>query len=162
AKLEVDTGSLQLGPGAFTLSGFGKSQLTATKDISIAGDGKLAATGDLMLDGGVFQSTGAFDYAIATDAGHLVTASSTPVNATSRAAPGGSLSFKGDDVTLGGNFFLPSGLLSAESTAGSTQVAPGATINLAGRSVVFDGKSVSSAGGALTLIADAGSVAIAS
>ena len=161
-SLQVNADSIDLGPGMFALSGFSTSQISAAHDLSVSGDGSLSAAGDLSLNAGVFQSTGAFDYAI-TAAGHLATASPAAVTATKQSAAGGAITFAGADVALGGDFFLPSGHLSAESTGVGAlmQVMAGATVDLAGRSVVFDGKTVSSAGGSLALISDTGSISIA-
>lgn len=161
-SLQVNAGTVDLGPGYFALSGFGMTQITAAQDLSVMGDGRLVASGDLLLNAGIFQSTGAYDYAVSA-AGHLATASTIPVAPTSLSAAGGALSFTAADVSLGGSFALPSGQLSAESTGSGalTQVAAGASLDLAGRSVIFDGKSVSSPGGTLTLTADSGSIDVA-
>ena len=162
AGVVVNAASVDLGPGAFAFSGFATTQISAARDMSVSGDGSLSAAGSVSLNGGAFQSTGAFNYGI-TATGPLVTASPAPVAATGQSAPGGALSLMGSAVSLGGNFVLPSGQLSVESTGPNalTQVTAGASLDLAGRSVVFDGKSVSSAGGRLDLISDAGSIAVA-
>ncbi len=159
--VNMSAGSVDLGPGSFALNGFGKTQIGATQDMSVTGDGALSATGDLLLNAGVFQSTGAFNYAV-TAAGHLGTASTAPVAPTSASAAGGAWAFTASDVSLGGTFVLPSGELSAESTgAGAlTQVAAGAMLGLGGRSVAFDGDVVSSPGGSLSLTSDTGSITI--
>ena len=162
---QVNAGSVNLGPGDFALSGFATTRINAARDVSVAGDGTLSATGDLSLDAGVFQTRGAFNYAMgAGPDGHLVTASTVSVAATDQGAPGGQLGFKGSDVTLGGHFVLPSGGLIAESTGSGalTQVTVGAVLDLAGRAVVFDGKTVSSPGGSISLTSDGGSIAVAS
>jgi len=159
-SVALSASTISLGTGAFVLSGVSTATLSATNDISLVGDGSLSSlNGDLALDAGVFQSTGAFNYAIAAQ-GNLTTTSTHAIAATNTSAPGGAFSLQGTQVTLGGNFALPAGEITASAGTGSVQVTAGTLLNLAGQSKVFAGETVASAGGALNLASGGGSISV--
>ncbi len=160
-QLTVNAGSVDLGSGAFAVSGFAQSTLTAAKDLSVSGSGQLSTSGNLVLSAGVFQTVGAFDYAVSAT-GQLSTSTPNAIAATASAAPGGSLTLQGSNVLLGGNFSLPAGLIVASATGagGSVEVTTSAELNVGGQGISFAGETMSSAGGHIDLQSASGSVTI--
>jgi filamentous hemagglutinin family protein len=158
-QLSATAGSIALGAGTFSIGGFSQSNLSAAKDLSLAGTGQLQVGGNLALTAGVFQGTSAVTYGI-TATGSLSTDSPSPVHATASAAPGAGLSLQGSSVSLGGNFALTAGALSVAASNGDVEILPGSTINLSGQAMTFAGETVSSPGGSLTLQAAGGSVTV--
>jgi filamentous hemagglutinin family protein len=151
-----------LADGAFTLSGANAAAITASGDLTGTGSGSLNTAGSLSLTSPVMQSAAGADYAF-TATGALTTGlpASGAGAVTAAAGPGGSLSFTGSSVELGGNIVLPGGRVQVTADAGDVTVGDGATIDVAGFSETFDGETQSAGGGMVGLSSAAGNVNVA-
>jgi hypothetical protein len=156
--ISITAGTVNLGSGSFALSGVSTTSISAAKGLVIGGSGQLQAAGDLAIDAGVVQASGAYGYGL-TAAGALSLTSTTAVAASTPAA-GATLSLTASSVVIGANIVLPSGAIAATATGadGLLELTSSANLKLGGTAIVFDGTSISSPGGAISLSSDAGSV----
>lgn len=161
-SVQLSATHVTLAGGTFTVAGSKNTILTAAQDLTATSDGALGTAGDLRLESAVTQSGAGINYNF-TAAGDLTTAlRGSATGTTTASGPGGALSFTGRSVTLGGNIILPAGSVTATASGTDVTVADGASINVAGFGVVFDGKSQSAPGGAIKLASNSGNVSVAS
>lgn len=169
--LALSASEINLGPGTFAIWGTANpntsaasTSLSATKDITATADGTLTVDGGLSLASAVMQSAAGVNYNFIAPGAVTTALAGTAVGTTSASGPGGSLSFTGQSVTLGGNIILPAGLITAVANGpgSNVAVADGATLNVAGFSLNFDGETQSASGGTISLTSTSGNIIVAS
>jgi filamentous hemagglutinin family protein len=158
------SGQINLGAGAKVLNGFSAVSLDADGDIEATGNGSLTILGaavPLSLQGAAVTAASAMDQTITT-AGTVTIARASASKAVIPAAPlGGELSIVGGSIAQGGTIDLPAGILSLEATSGDVVLGGGSVTGAPGSNQSFDVTSVVAGGGQISLIADHGSVTLA-
>jgi filamentous hemagglutinin family protein len=158
--LTIAAPAINLSGGSITASGFGTVSLTAANALGATQTSALSTSGDLGVT--------ATEITLASDAGLSLSATgavsllapTTAGKITAAPALGGSLSVSGASIDLATQIALPSGGVSLATSAGDLTLASGASINVAGIVQQYDGVSVASPGGSVSLQA-AGNVTLA-
>ncbi|HEY9198468.1 MAG TPA: hypothetical protein VIR60_03810, partial [Gammaproteobacteria bacterium] len=161
---------ITLGEGAFAIDGYADATLTAGREIVGDGTGTLTVAGDLTLHTSRITATKAADTTIrAQDAAgvrHRVTI--TQPGARPADLPladlGARLNIEASRIEHGGNIELNAGLLTlaarGDGADDGVHLHTGSSIDLSGRTVVFDGVPVHASGGKFTATSAHGDVAL--
>jgi hypothetical protein len=159
--LDIRAQTLALGPGVFTLSGFGQARLVATAELlGRGGELRLAsgpdAAGDLRIEAGRITVAAGVDQVIRAD-GALTIAGVTAAQPWTQAPLGGRLELAGKTITHGGRIELPAGDVLLRGEAGLT-LAAGSEILAGGVAVPFADIEAHAPAGQVLLEAVAGDV----
>jgi filamentous hemagglutinin family protein len=164
-NLDVTAGSIELGAGGKSLSGFRSVAFNADSEVRFGGEGTLQVSGDLSIGAPVLLSNHGADQQVLVE-GSLSTTrippgAGTPVTPLV-AGSGSRLSLTADSIQHAGRIVLPSGVVQMTATgAGGLAVAAGSVTDVAGRAYQFADKQVFSPGGVIDLRADQGELRIA-
>jgi len=161
--LTLSSNTLELGPGAFDVSGFARTRAIANDELAGHGIAALRVAGDLMIE--TSRIVGADDAALTIDAsGRLGTLATNPGVDYQPQAPalGSSIVLVADTIDHATRIVAPSGriVLRATGTDGVT-LRETAVLDVAGRVVDFELVKVGSPGGSVSLVADSGAVRLA-
>ncbi len=162
-QLHVRTGGVELGAGTFSLSGFANSIMDVAGDLFAQEDGALRAGGALSIHTRRLAGANAVTYSFAAD-DNLSFA--PPVSGNSfapwhrDAGLGSRFSLAGSAVNLTTGVLAPAGLVDVTATTGAITLGAGASIDVSGRSIMFDGVPVAAPGGAVRLASREGGIAI--
>ncbi len=158
AHLDVTTDDLLLGAGEFKIDGFASADISARRQVRVAGtvdrsndgDKTLNVDGDLRLRTAVITAESGSDSAISARGKLEVLALASPQK-VEPAGLGARLSFEGSDVTFGTSVQLPSGDLRLKANKGDVHLIAGAAIDVSGRIEQFSDMTVATPAGAITL-----------
>lgn len=161
---------ITLGEGTFAIDGYADARLRAGREIVGDGTGTLEVSGDLTLNAPRITATKGADTIIraqdAADVFHriTITAPGTRPEDLPLAELGARLSIEGSRIEHGGNIELNAGLLTlaarGEGSDDGVQLSAGSSIDLSGRTLVFDGTPVHAAAGKLTATSAHGDVTL--
>lgn len=159
--LDVQAKTVKLGPGDFTLRGFDRARMTATKEIVGQGgqftvEAGNGAAGHLDLTAGRLTTAAGANQAISA-AGDLTTAATGSAPATA-AAMGGKLELTGASVTHAGRIDLPAGIVRLRATQGDVTLADGSAILAGGQALNFADTQAFAPGGSVQLVSEQGKV----
>jgi filamentous hemagglutinin family protein len=156
--LQISAPTIIMGGGALTASGFSALDLTAQNSLSAQASGSLSTAGNLTVTTSAINANADVDLGLSV-AGAIALLAPTNAAAPSAATGlGGALTVSGAGVTLATAIDLPSGRVTIDSVGtagsdGSLSVLNGGSINVAGVVQQYDGVSVATPGGAVTLSA---------
>ena len=148
--LQLDAANITLNGGSLTTSGFdlvalsAGNALTATASSGLSTGGALSASASLI-------TTGADDSLTLSATGAVSLLAPSKHTALSAAALGGSLTVTGSSIDVGTEIELPSGRVDLTATGGTLSLTSGGSIDVAGVVRQYDGVSVASPGGAVSL-----------
>lgn len=162
AQLRVTTNELRQGEGTFKLDGFSTTELSATQQVKIAGEGTLNVDGDLTLRTPLITAERGADSTIAATGKlqALALPNETTVTTAATAGLGARLALTGSDVTLGTTIQLPSGEVTLKADEGDVHLLAGAAINVSGRIEKFADVTVATPAGNVTLQSNGGDVVV--
>ncbi|MBC7731807.1 MAG: hypothetical protein H7306_07895, partial [Bacteriovorax sp.] len=152
------TGQVVIGPGNTSVTGAAALTLAAAHEVVVAGQGQLAASGDMTIQASALQATQAGNARL-TALGRFTLAANGSA-AQAEAGVGSHLAIQAAAIEQAGSIVLPSGELALTAATGDVHLAGGATIDLAGRSKTFDTVVVATSGGDLSASATLGNVRI--
>jgi filamentous hemagglutinin len=166
--VSTDSGQITLGRGSKTLAGFGDVTLDADGYIQAQGTGILSVANTsnpavpVTLRGSALTAANVSDQSIiATGAVSIL-----PAAASSLALPaapiGGKLTITGSSIVQNGTIDLPAGVLALHATTGDLVLGQGALARTTGSDQNFSVTHSVAAGGQISLVADQGSVTLAS
>lgn len=178
AAMEIGTGRLELaatgaagdlvlGPGDVALAGTMHASLAAARSVVLHGRGSLDASGDLTLRGNTLTARqGAQSRIGGATTGALVLDRPNGTDDSGPRADGGAgatVQLRGQKIVQAGTVDLRSGTLDVHATGAgvsgpAVEFADGSVTDLRGRSYVFDGQAVATAGGTLKVRAEAGDI----
>jgi len=151
---------IDLGTGDFNIGGFARTGISADSALVTSDSGTLALSGDLVLSAPVLTATGGADHAI-TATGLLTAIGGNPALAVpADTGAAGKLRLQGAAINFAGNALLPSGSVML-SAAGDVALNTGASIDVAGRSILFADHAVGAPGGSIVVQSDNGSISVA-
>jgi hypothetical protein len=147
--------------GNSVVSGFHDLALSATGTLSATGAGSLTTGGTLSMASNWLSARAGVDYSFGA-----VTDTTLSTNGDGSAQPvgelGGRLALVASSITGAARFSVPSGQLELVATGpGGISLANGSVLDVAGRIRSFDGDTVGSPGGTVSLRADVGSIDVA-
>lgn len=162
ASLEIAADVITLSEGEFHLSGFSGVELRAGGAI-VADGAQVESAAPLTLVTPLLTSaTGATSTIESVGQMAIRSASATSTTAEHESYIGGRLTLAGEGITHQGRIDLASGVLEMHAhgagSAGGILLGSGSVVNLAGETSSFDGVSVGTPGGRVTLLADGGDV----
>lgn len=162
--LQLNAQDVKLASGNVPVSGFNAVSLNAAGQISASADTTMSTSGDLTLSATRLTTQPAVTMGF-TAAGKLaLTAPSSGATLSPVTDLGGQIQLTGQSVDIGTAIDLPAGKVSISSTGGlsgsDVVLDPGASINVAGMTRVYDGVNVAAPGGSIS-IGSAGNVLLA-
>jgi filamentous hemagglutinin family protein len=142
--------SIELGQGAFEVSGFSQSTWEATRQVIGTDSGQVVVSGDLSIHSPAIAVATGVDTKVESKGGDVILEKATAAGALLGSGLGGSLTIKAHDIQDSLAIVAPSGVVSFEAT-GDLQFLDGAIIDVSGRQVTAGGRQLGSAGGAVRL-----------
>ncbi len=156
----VNADKITFSGGDFVFDGMATTNLTATQAMIAGGSGVVAAAGDLNLYTPEIVAAGPVALRLAAN-GALTAMSVGTIDPTMHPAAGAALQLEGTSVTLATAVRTPAGTIDLIADAGAVTLGSGALVDVAGFSQTYAGKTVSAAGGNVTLTATGGDVIVA-
>ncbi|TPQ25994.1 filamentous haemagglutinin family protein [Methylomonas koyamae] len=154
--LDLSADTVVMGKGLFTLAGFDKANLTANKVFTASNVGSLQVGKDLNLNAGLLTADGGSKLTV--NVGGQANVIGLSGGATTANGFGGAIEFTADTISFNAKALLPSGSLGLTALKGDVILGNQASIDLAGRKVVFADKAVYTSGGHFRAVADHGIV----
>jgi filamentous hemagglutinin family protein len=155
--LELDVGTLSLGPGKLQVSGFehlagraGTTSIRGTGGLSVAGG---VGTADRSFETGGIEASSGSRYALVSSAGFFLGRDASASGLAASASLGAHVSVQGTSVLLDTAVAIPAGTFEARATEGSLSLGPHASIDVTGRAVDFEDQVRFAPGGAVRLSA---------
>lgn len=157
-QLDLSADTVAMGKGLFALVGFDKANLTANKVFTASDIGSLQVSKDLNLNAGLLTADGGSKLTI--NVGGQANLTGLSGGAANANGFGGAIDLTADAIDFNAKALLPSGSLGLRALNGDVVLGNQASIDLAGRKVVFADKAVYTSGGHFHAAADHGIVKI--
>jgi filamentous hemagglutinin family protein len=160
--LEIDAGSLQLGPGDVTIDGFSSTSITTRQDLVGLGTGTLDVRGDLRIDSVRITGSAAADLLL-TASGRITTVTHEPAAGSTLPPPalGARIRLAAESIDHGGRIDAPSGIVELRASGASgVTLSDSSVIDAGGHVLDFGPAAIGSPGGRVSIAADAGDVRI--
>lgn len=153
--LRLSAADVAIGPGVFNVTGFDGVSLAAQNAVTGAAKGTLSTSGDFNVTASRITTSAGESLALDALGAVTLAAPATPSTPAADTDLGGSLSVTGSKIDLNTHLELPSGNVTLTTTgtgAGDDLVlGSAAAINVAGITRTYDGVTVASPGGSVTL-----------
>ncbi len=158
--LVLDTDTLLLGAGEFSIAGFDTITAGSRSGIMIASGGRLEVSGDLTLSTPLVAASSGAEYTVQTP-GLLQVTGAAGANASADESLGASLSLAGSSLNFDTLVRLPSGAVTLRATgAGGLTLGAGAHIDVAGVDRPFGDLVAGTPGGDIDLLAENGPITV--
>jgi filamentous hemagglutinin len=160
------TGTLTLGAGSKSISGFSAVGLTAANDIVGQGSGALTVTAPVAVPvtltaGQIIGQAGSTQSLVTTGAVTINAAAATAGATAATPGAGAALSIQGSAIVQNGDIDLPAGTLQLTATSGDITLGGGSITATPGATQNYTVTQGAAAGGQINLDAQAGNVVIA-
>jgi filamentous hemagglutinin len=158
-SLDIKAKDFSFAGGAFNIAGFKAVNLAASGQFSAEGQGSLNIAGDTALTTPVATARAGADFSL--DASGHAFSLAGGAGSASAAGLGARYTVRADRIDLGGAVLLPSGAFTAEAQQG-LNLAPGASINVAGIAQTYGAQAVYTPGGDVSLASAHGDISLGS
>jgi hypothetical protein len=148
---------LSLGDGEFSITGYDKNAITATKGVLIEGSGSLVSSGAVEITTPTVAASRLTDYEINTDGDLTINSKSETAEVASDL--GARLGLSGSSVLIGSKIELPSGVLEIHAKTGDVTIA--SNLSAAGSAHTFYDTVRYADAGHIRLVSDVGNVVLA-
>lgn len=159
-SLALDAATVQFGGGNIAIGGFDALAMNASQALTASASGALNVAGALNVTAPLITTASNVTLGLTAAGAVSLAAPSQAASTASPSALGGTLEVTGASVQLATTLALPSGAVSLTATSGDVSVQAGGSVDVAGVVQTYDGVSVPTPGGALTLSA-AGNINLA-
>lgn len=163
-SIRLNAADVQLGQGNFDITGFHSVALNALNGVAETATGHLSTAGNLAVSTPRLTAAAGSSLQLSAGGSVALTAPFKPAALAAVTDLGGSIAIVGSQIDLDTQVALPSGRLTLTSTGGSTggdiTLGSHADITVAGLTRTFDGVTVASPGGTVTMNS-AGNLALA-